>query len=674
MAVLLLSGVPASASAVHSVSGVTSFVSAAPTRSTAPAPPARGRDAASSPAAAFDLSSPGRSPAAIDLEWTNPGTTPFENYTVGEASAASGWKYSSIDVITDADTTTLAVPGISPSTDYDWEVTDNYETCFLFDCTPASEVTSPLNLTQPSVGFLNYTDLTSTSATLEWTNNATYGGSIGFDNYTIFQETNGSAPASVAVLDQQTPGSDAVNLKPDTSYSFFIETADCVNGCTSSDVSVTQSNIITLGTPRTLTVSVAAQRSTIDFGESDYFTCTPSGGESPFSYSWDFAGSGYASGSESESVSFAALGTVSVACEVTDAEPKVNDSSISVFVDPSMVVIDSANRTLADADQPVGFECSVTGGSMPYNVTWVYGDGSTSGMETGSHAYASSGSYAPACSVTDGAGVTEAPSLTVNVDPALRVTASSSSSDAAPGTPIRFLAAAFNGSGNYTSYNWTFAPGATATGTDVAHAFSVAGTYSVEVRVGDTNGMNVTATVPIEVGAINVAVQESATSVHVGVNVTFTATASGGAGGPYNYTWTFGDGTLGFGPSVTHEYTSIGSYAPRVTVTDHLGANSTTTLATISVSTPPPVAPWLTGWLILAIALVIGALIALVVLARRRSAEASAGAGTAAYVPPTDPRKVLVGAKLCSYCGASNLPLRTTCATCGKPLPWSPVQ
>ena len=50
------------------------------------------------------------------------------------------------------------------------------------------------------------------------------------------------------------------------------------------------------------------------------------------------------------------------------------------------------------------------------------------------------------------------------------------------------------------------------------------------------------------------------------------------------WAWTFGDGTLGSGPMITHVYSAAGSYVASVTVTDN-GGTSDTTSVTISVTT-----------------------------------------------------------------------------------------
>jgi LysM repeat protein len=72
--------------------------------------------------------------------------------------------------------------------------------------------------------------------------------------------------------------------------------------------------------------------------------------------------------------------------------------------------------------------------------------------------------------------------------------------------------------------------------------------------------------------------------------VTFDGSASTDADGTIeSYEWDFGDGSeRGTGATVTHGYTSAGSYVVTLTVTDNCGASSQTTVdVTITGPTPP---------------------------------------------------------------------------------------
>ncbi|MBI0583289.1 MAG: PKD domain-containing protein [Methanomassiliicoccus sp.] len=67
--------------------------------------------------------------------------------------------------------------------------------------------------------------------------------------------------------------------------------------------------------------------------------------------------------------------------------------------------------------------------------------------------------------------------------------------------------------------------------------------------------------------------------------VDFDVTASGGSGG-YKYLWDFGDGKTSTNRNPSNTYTTGGTFAPRVTVTDSLGRNVTASTASVTIGSP----------------------------------------------------------------------------------------
>ena len=75
-------------------------------------------------------------------------------------------------------------------------------------------------------------------------------------------------------------------------------------------------------------------------------------------------------------------------------------------------------------------------------------------------------------------------------------------------------------------------------------------------------------------------------TVIVGETVTFNGSGSyDPAGTIVSYDWDFGDGTVGSGQIITHEYASVGVYTSTLTVTDDDGATGADA-ATVTVQTP----------------------------------------------------------------------------------------
>lgn len=81
----------------------------------------------------------------------------------------------------------------------------------------------------------------------------------------------------------------------------------------------------------------------------------------------------------------------------------------------------------------------------------------------------------------------------------------------------------------------------------------------------------------------------SPTSPSVGQTITFTASSSGGVP-PYSYSWNFGDGSTGLGGSVTHSYSSLGTFTVTMTVKDSASpiTNSLTTTKSITTTGTQP--------------------------------------------------------------------------------------
>jgi PKD repeat protein len=146
------------------------------------------------------------------------------------------------------------------------------------------------------------------------------------------------------------------------------------------------------------------------------------------------------------------------------------------------------------------------------------------------------------------------------------VTAQANPSPAYVGVAVNFSAEA-TGAGPF-AYNWTFGDGANSSGASVLHAYSAPGTYTARVTVVD-NGTGGSASV--DVVELVYALPRVAISDGAGPNgsgsFAFHATMIGGAGNG-SFVWTFGDGAVGRGENVTHDYLAPGVYTVGVVATD----------------------------------------------------------------------------------------------------------
>lgn len=137
---------------------------------------------------------------------------------------------------------------------------------------------------------------------------------------------------------------------------------------------------------------------------------------------------------------------------------------------------------------------------------------------------------------------------------------------------VYFSSTVSGGCGSYT-YSWTFGDGQSGTGNTPSHTYQTAGTYTATVTVteatgGTCTGKTGTASVVVTVGSVlEVTASATPSTGNAPLSVNLSATASGGNQN-YTYTWDFGDGQNGSGQTVTHVYSSAGSYTAKVTATD----------------------------------------------------------------------------------------------------------
>src|SRR3989442_6749354 len=160
------------------------------------------------------------------------------------------------------------------------------------------------------------------------------------------------------------------------------------------------------------------------------------------------------------------------------------------------------------------------------------------------------------------------------------------------GQAVSFTSSASGGSTPYT-YSWSFGDGSTGTGSSPNHTYSSAGTLTVALTVKDNGSPQQTKTSQQSItvsGAppsLTASFAYSPSSIQSEQPFTFTSSASGGAS-PFTFSWSFGDGLTGTGSSVTHTYSSAGTYTTALTVKDSSSPQQTaTSQKTISVTSPP---------------------------------------------------------------------------------------
>ncbi len=171
---------------------------------------------------------------------------------------------------------------------------------------------------------------------------------------------------------------------------------------------------------------------------------------------------------------------------------------------------------------------------------------------------------------------------------------------ATPSSGILPLEVIFKGSSSsddkkITAYIWDFKDGKTSTAANPSHTFTEAGTYDVQLKVTDADGLTSTDIVSISVNTEDNAMpvaKASATpqSGTVPLEVKFNANSSSDDKSITSYKWNFTDGDTTSVKNPLHTFTKAGSYDVELTVTDAEGLISTDTVS-IAVNTKDNVVP-----------------------------------------------------------------------------------
>src|SRR2546422_1805397 len=152
-----------------------------------------------------------------------------------------------------------------------------------------------------------------------------------------------------------------------------------------------------------LTASVPADPPAADLGQSITFTCTASGGTSPYVFAWTL-GDGNLGAGPTVSHTYTSTGTFTATCTVTDLLLGVATDSKNVVISPNPSVTASVNHNLAAPGTTLTFDAASSGGDGSYSYAWDFGDSSSGSGAPTAHAYSQTGSYQATVTLNDGNG------------------------------------------------------------------------------------------------------------------------------------------------------------------------------------------------------------------------------------------------------------------------------
>jgi len=446
------------------------------------------------------------------------------------------------------------------------------------------------------------------------------GGSAPYVYLWIFGDGSASASGAAAVHTYTTTGSfEATLTVTDSTGSVTSSQVDVIVTAVSGSLVASASAIVTTGVAPFLAS----------------FSGSAHGGTAPYTFTWSFGdGSAEVNGSLVAHL-YATAGTYLATLTVTDTSGNVTTAhaqvSVTSSVSGSLQATASTTVTSGVAPLTVNFHAGVAGGTAPFDYLWSFGDGAASTEAAPSFVYTAAGSYAAILVVTDATGATAlsfvnvqvfatAPSLSVGA--AARIVAASTTSET-----VAFTASASGGPGPY-AYAWNFDDGSAAsTATNPEHTFTSSGDFAVTLEVTDRTGRSSTYDLNLVVALSGLLVLSSGTASPGTSNLTwgFHAATAGGSG-PYSYAWNFGDGSsVATGLAPVHAFAHSGTYIVTVTSTDSQGYQAVHEMVVNVPGSSPASSPVIPTLLLVAVAAVVGSLVAVLNFRRRQMVMRAAG-------------------------------------------------
>lgn len=339
--------------------------------------------------------------------------------------------------------------------------------------------------------------------------------------------------------------------------------------------------------------SIAANATKGDVGEPFAFSALAGSGAPPYNFSWEF-GDGTHQYGANVTHAFGAPGNFPVKVYANDSNGHSLVREINVTVAGALVSNPLAAPDPALIGETVLFNANTSGGTVPINYTWLFGDGSPASYAPApAHTYGHQGNFTVELIVSDSVGVRRASLLIFKVVTG-PFSAYASATPTVGNTP---LTVAFNSSleGGILPYSelWSFGDGTGSTRANPVHTYNTTGTFLVKIFASDGSGAQVVRYVNVTVlgsQPLSVSATESRDTGTVPLEVAFTGLATGGSGGGYEYLWNFGDGSTGQGLQANHSYTAPGIFTPTVSVSDSQGDYAEYTLPAITIAQPsaPP--------------------------------------------------------------------------------------
>ncbi|MET0634428.1 MAG: PKD domain-containing protein [Chitinophagaceae bacterium] len=217
---------------------------------------------------------------------------------------------------------------------------------------------------------------------------------------------------------------------------------------------------------------------------------------------------------------------------------------------------------------------------VPVSWRWDLGNGTISTLKNPTATYFNPGTYNVKLVVKNASGsdsVTRQQFITVYPKPVVDFVAS----DSTGCFPyiVNFTDRSSAGSGTITETAWDFGDGTTSTGLNPSHIYTSAGTFTVSLKVTNSNGCATVFTrkqyITVTSGVTASFTNTTAVTCEASPQIKFTNTSTGP--GSLGYEWNFGDGGVSAVKDPVHTYTVAGSYTVSLIVISPQGCRDTIT-------------------------------------------------------------------------------------------------
>lgn len=251
-------------------------------------------------------------------------------------------------------------------------------------------------------------------------------------------------------------------------------------------------------------VTAQAARYDIDAGEPAQFTAQVDGGTAPYNYSWSF-GDGTGAFVANPSHTYLEPGTYTAHLWMNDSAGVGVTWSHTMTIASPLSLHELPTSAVSDAGRAVTFSVTGAGGTGPFNVTWLFGDGSgpVLGSLTGStlHAYSSTGTFAVRVYLNDSVGGSVDAISYVSVHPDPVTSPSASTVTTFVGQSISFTGAFTGGTSPWT-FAWVFGDGGVSSSQNASHSYLSQGIFTVRFWVNDSVGSTSEGNLSLTVSAV----------------------------------------------------------------------------------------------------------------------------------------------------------------------------